>query len=80
MPDYSNELFCAQDGGGGPYWVTAEGRSATEALAIVESVDTAEDGASIERTTGRIEETGDGPRIHIDEDGDGPIEFWAIEL
>jgi hypothetical protein len=74
---YDQEIFCADDGGTGPFWVTAEHRLAIDAAQTVNSVVTLEDDFSVSLVSGRIEDTPDGAKFMLDEDG--PIEMWEID-
>ncbi len=78
---YAVEVFTNDDGGGGTYWLTAEGRSASEAVAIAESIETFTDGCTVERVWGRIEETSDGCTVTITDENDSDdrvVELWAV--
>ncbi|MCA1571047.1 MAG: hypothetical protein LC798_12140 [Chloroflexi bacterium] len=74
----SDELFLVDDGGIGPYWLTAQGRSASEAAAVAEShVGPFEDGYTVRSVAGFMEATSEGWRVRIDDDGD--VDLWEID-
>lgn len=78
MPDYHDEVFCSDDNGSGPMWVTAQGRTAGAAVAIYERfIGTLEGGCRVDLVAARIDHTADGPRVTLEDDG--PIEMWQVE-
>ena len=74
----SDELFVSDDGGNGPYWLTAEGRTASEAAAVAERFcGPFEDGYTVAPVTGFVEPTGEGWWVRLDDDG--PVDLWEID-
>lgn len=75
---YASEVFCTDDGGDGPFWVTADGRTALDAAKLVNGITTLDHPFTVDIVTGRIEQTSDGPFFHLDADGD--LEMWEVAL
>lgn len=76
---YHDEMWCQDDGGGGAFWCTALGRTASEAGVLVERiVGPFEDGFTVDLVTGRVEGFPvEGGYFH--KDSESEEEFWEIE-
>lgn len=70
------ELFCGDDGGGGPYWLVAEGLTALDAARIVWTFDSLTDGFTVAMVSGRVDGEGEDRRVTLDEDG--PVDLWEV--